>query len=204
MALHIRFILILTVSYLFVSVLAEAQPRDFGPPPTDRESLREQSREPGQVRPQQARGPTAFGAMQHGPDDQSDGRIMQLLKTLLELDLSGEQKRQIATLLRDQRNRTLRAKQQDAQTARTELQQISQADVLDEKSLDQAARKLGNAEKDLALARAQLYQKVRAVLSESQRAQLDQRREQMRKQMEQRANSVQELIDLWSSRDAGA
>ena len=202
-------ILVLLVAYMLCCGASRAQPRDFGPAPAGQEQRRDEHRGgggvDGQVRQERPPiGPGGQVAMQRSSQEQGEGRLMQLLKTLIDLDLSADQKHQIAEIVREQRSQALRASQQDAQVARAELQQAAQADSPDSKVLETAAVKLGQAEKDLAVARARLYQRVRTVLTDEQRTQLDRRREQMRKQMEQRANSVQELVDLWSSREGGA
>lgn len=113
--------------------------------------------------------------MQDGDDgwmQERDG----MMHGLRGLDLSESQRDRLFEI-RHQQAPAMHAQMKDLRQAREALRELGRADRFDEPRARALSRRIADATAALAMLRAQNEQRVRAILTAEQRAQLDQRRD---------------------------
>ncbi len=135
---------------------------------------------------QPKRSPTTGQAGQENP----------ALRLLSQLNLSNDQKHRIALILRDNRD-TLREEITAVVQARFNLFRSVHGDTLDEDAVHQASQDLAEAEENLAVSSAGIFNQVKSVLTPDQMAVLQGFREDMARRMQQRIGSFATFIDSW-------
>jgi len=117
------------------------------------------------------------GYRPHGADGGRGGHGGPMMSLLARLDLSEDQKARVKTLREAERPKLAPLTQASMQ-ARRALGESIHAPAFDEQAIRAAAAKLGVAEGDLAVERAQLASRIRGVLTPAQQKQMESLRQQ--------------------------
>lgn len=121
----------------------------------------------------------------HDGDGCGHGPMAGLHRVLSQLDLTEAQKTSIKDILHGERSSLEPLRQAAAQTRR-ELFEAVHATSFDEGAVRAAADRAGKAQSELAVARARMVSKVRAVLTPAQQEMVDGLRDRALERMEQR------------------
>lgn len=122
----------------------------------------------------------------HGPGPGPDGGPGFMLERLVDrLDLTVAQEDQIRDMMQAHREAN-RSTHEAMVEARRALHEATVAPSVDEAALRQLAADIGTLQGDLAVARAQLWQQVRGVLTPEQATELDALMARHRERMEER------------------
>lgn len=124
-----------------------------------------------------------------------------VLRTLMKLDLTQDQKHQIAGILKAERSKI---KEQVAVviSARKTLFETTHSEVFDEAAVRSAAKAAANAEEELAVSRARVVSELKAVLTAEQKAVLQDTRLAREKKIKQRIEKAESRIDHWIDKNS--
>ena len=123
-------------------------------------------------------------------------RRAEVLELLADLDIQPGQKSEIAKILKEHRPEIKVAADALAE-ARKDLFAAVHADVFSESAVRRAHKTVAAAEENVVVLRARLVQEVRGVLTEKQRAELQERRAAAADRIERRAGILRQVVDLW-------
>jgi len=118
-----------------------------------------------------------------------------------QLDLSDEQKQEIAAILKANKDE-LKADIASVIEARTALFETIHADVFDEGAIRAAAKSAGDAEAELAVLRAEIVQSVRAVLTPEQQQKLQELKASLKDRIESRIEQLKAKLEAWLLKQA--
>lgn len=104
---------------------------------------------------------------------------------MAELDLSDDQKQQLAEI-RDEQRADRREQHDQMRAARQALDEAIHADTVDEGAIRAAAKALAELEADMAVARARSFQKLKGILTSEQVAKLEELKSQREARLESR------------------
>jgi len=121
----------------------------------------------------------------------------EFLRGMAGLDLSQEQKEAIHDIIKGERS-SIRPLMERMREARMALQDAITADPVDEALIRQRTQAMADAGVDLAMLRAQIGAKVRALLTEEQRERVEELRERRQQRGRARAAAAQAYFDAMS------
>lgn len=125
------------------------------------------------------------------------------LRAMVILDLSGAQKADAARILQQERA----GQKPDVERFRAavlECVDLALADDPDEEALRESYRRAAEAGEEVLVKKAKMTAELRRVLSPEQRRLMADFREQVRKGVQDRVRTSQELIDIWVAAHAGS
>jgi protein CpxP len=117
-------------------------------------------------------------------------------KLLQQLELSADQKREIATILKDSRD-TVRPQLDAVAEARTAMVAAILAERADEDQVRSRARNLGDTIEDLAVTRYALYGAIRELLDQDQQVTLATATETVGNRLRVVRPMIQAAVDTW-------
>lgn len=126
----------------------------------------------------------------------SDPAQTQILKAFIRLNLTDQQKQEIAAILKAYQDDILTAV--DAVVvARENLVETIHGTVYDESAVRKASQGVASAEEELAVLHAKVVSELKGVLTDEQLSKIEQLKSDILDRVKSRIDKIKALIDLW-------
>lgn len=128
--------------------------------------------------------------------------ILRILDFLQSLDLTKQQKTEMAALVKAHRE-GIRSRTEEVKNTFEELAEVVNQDTFNEEEVRNSFKKLAAAGEELAVERAQLMNQVRSVLTDEQKSLVERAKTKLKKKIEYRRSFARAVFDAWIDRLAG-
>lgn len=126
----------------------------------------------------------------------SDLTQTQVLKAFIRLNLTDQQKQEIAAILKTYRDDIVTAVD-NVIVARKNLLETIHGSEYNETAVRTASQAVANAEEELAVLRAKVVSEVKGVLTAEQLSKIEQLKTDIMDRVKSRVDKIKALIDLW-------
>lgn len=133
----------------------------------------------------------AFTGMHNADQTQT-----QVLKAFIRLNLTDQQKQEIATILKSYRDEVL-MNIDDVIVARRDLAETIHGTTYNESAVRQASKNVASAEEELAVLHAKILGELKGVLTAEQLSKIEQLKSDILERIQNRIDKIRTLVDLW-------